>query len=61
MINSNNHNNDESTIGKIMSGDISNLNVTENDINNIYIILGSIFRKTNNFNSNNENNINNPL
>ena len=44
-----------------MSGDISNLNVTENDINNIYIILGSIFRKTNNFNSNNENNINNPL
>ena len=55
-LNNNNRNNDESTIGKIMIGDISNLDITESDISKNDITLGSIFGKTNNFNSNNNNN-----
>ena len=59
-------NKDESTIGKIMIGDISNLDITESEISKNDITLGSIFGKTNNFNSNNVlgnniNNKNNPL
>ena len=61
-INNNNFNaNNESGIGKIMIGDISNLDITDSDISKNDISLASIFGKTNNFNSNNINNKNNPL
>ena len=64
-INNNFNNNDESTMGKNMIGDISNLDITDSDISKNDISLASIFGKTSNFNTNNTNNNinnkNNPL
>ena len=64
-LNINRDKNDESTLGKIMIGDISNLDLTESDISKNDITLGTIFGKNNNINDNkNINNINiknNPL
>ena len=55
-------NNNESTIDKIVIGNISNLDISNGEISKNDISLASIFGKTNNFNSNNlisNNNINN--
>ena len=61
----NNNNNNDSTIGKIVIGNISNLDISDSDISKNDMTLGSIFGKTNNFNSNNvlsnNNNANNNL
>ena len=62
--NNNNNNKDESNFGKIMIGNISNLDISDSEISKNDISLGSIFGKTNNFNSNNtilNNNINNNI
>ena len=58
-LNNNFNNTEESAMGKIMIGDISNLDLTESDISKTDITLGTIFGKTNNFNTNNTNDNNN--
>ena len=59
----NNNNKNDSTIGKIVLGNISNLDISDSDISKNDMTLGTIFGKTNNFNSNNalsnNNNVNN--
>ena len=61
----NSNNNDESTIGKIVIGNISNLDISDGEISKNDLTLRTIFGKTNNFNSNNlvpnnaNNNVNN--
>ena len=49
----NNNNKNDSTIGKIVLGNISNLDISDSDISKNDMTLGTIFGKTNNFNSNN--------
>ena len=51
--NDKNNNNNESTIDKIVIGNISNLDISNGEISKNDISLTSIFGKTNNFNSNN--------
>jgi len=57
----NNTNNNDSTMGKIMIGNISNLDISDGDISKNDLTLNTIFGKTNNFNSNNNLTSNNNL